>query len=80
MKMRVQKWGNSLGVRIPKRYAELLDWNQNTEVRQTVEGGKLIIERVEVRPYDLGALLAGVTPENLHGETGTGDSVGAEEW
>ena len=80
MKMRVQKWGNSLGVRIPKRYAEQLEWDQNTEVRQKVEDGKLIIERVEVSPYDLGALLAGVTPENLHGETGTGASVGAEEW
>ena len=79
MKMRVQKWGNSLGLRIPKRYAEQLEWDQNTEVRQTVEDGKLIIEKVEAHIYDLTSLMAGVTPENMHGESDAGHNVGAEE-
>lgn len=31
-------------------------------------------------PYDLGELLAKVTPENLHGEIDTGAPVGSETW
>ena len=32
------------------------------------------------RRYDLGNLVAGITPENRHGEADWGEAQGAEEW
>jgi antitoxin MazE len=82
MALHIQKWGNSLGVRIPKAYADELHWDQNTEVMATVVEGKLILEtaHTEIPKYDLDELLAGITPDMLHGETSTGHAVGNEEW
>ena len=32
------------------------------------EGGRIVITPLRPKPYDLGKLLAGITPENLHAE------------
>ena len=60
---RRQKWGNSLGVRIPRGLAEEVGLGAGTEVSLTAKDGEL---------------LAGVTPENIHPSVDTGDAVGAE--
>lgn len=80
MRARVQKWGNSLAVRIPKSFASETALDHGAEVDLTVEDGRLIITPLEAAPYSLEALLAAVTPSNLHGESETGSSVGIEAW
>lgn len=81
MKARVQKWGNSLAVRIPKAFAAELGLEADTHVELSVRDDTLVIERNEDLPeISLDDLLAGVTDENIHEEIRTGPPVGNEAW
>jgi antitoxin MazE len=80
VQVQVQKWGNSLALRIPKAFALEAGIDEHASVDLTIQDGKLVIGRVVSPPLDLDTLLAGVTDENLHGEIDTGLSVGREEW
>ena len=66
MKSRIQKWGNSLAVRIPKSFAEELGWGENAPVEMSLEEGALVIKTDSERAWGLESLLAGVTGENIH--------------
>ncbi len=79
MKTRVQKWGNSLAVRIPQHVIREAGLAYNTAVEMKVEEGKQVIQRRE-DTATLEALLAKVTPENLHTSVDTGEAVGNEVW
>ncbi len=78
MDTKIQRWGNSLAVRIPKAYAEQIGLFSNSPVRISLEGERLVIE--SVHRATLADLLAEVTPDNLHDETDWGASVGNEVW
>ena len=80
MQARVQKWVNSLAVRIPKSFASQSHIGQNSVVEMSVENGKIILFAVPQPETTLAQLLEGVTTENLHSETTTGTSVGQEAW
>jgi antitoxin MazE len=80
MVTKIQKWGNSLGLRIPKAYAEETGVAAGSEVDISVEDGELIIRPVIVRKIDLQQLLRGVNAENIHNEVETGKPVGREAW
>ena len=80
MQARVQKWGNSLAVRIPKSFASQSHLGQNSVVEMSVENGKIILFPVPEQETTLAQLLEGVTTENLHSETKTGTTVGQEAW
>ena len=80
MKTKVVKWGNSLGLRIPKSFAEEVQVSEGSTVDLSLEDGQLVI-RVDTRPaYSLEELLGGITEANLHSEVQTGEPVGGEEW
>ena len=76
---KIQKWGNSLGIRIQKVVAEQAHFKEGSEVDITVKGHQLIVTPASPR-YTLKSLMAGVKPENLHGEVETGPGIGIEEW
>jgi antitoxin MazE len=80
MKTRVQKWGNSLALRIPKAFAEEAGLRENAPVELSLTDGKLIVNALAKEPLTLDELLKGVTDENLHGEWDTGPAVGKEIW
>jgi antitoxin MazE len=80
LKTRIQKWGNSLALRIPKSYAADVQLTQETLVDISVEGDALIVRPLLPSSPTLTKLLAGVTESNLHGETDYGPCVGREEW
>lgn len=80
MLTKVQKWGNSIAVRIPKAFADEMHITAETTVEIRVEDGKLVIESVGRPVYTLDELLAGITPENLHEEVDWGEPVGKETW
>lgn len=80
MKTRVQKWGNSLALRLPKRLAEEIGITRESDVELTVRDGTIVIAPERTPRYELDQLLAEVTPDNLHRETDTGRAVGGEEW
>jgi len=75
---RVQQWGNSLALRIPRPYARQMGLRHNSAVSIHLEAGRLVIEPVP--RFDLDELLAAVTPDNQHGEIDTGPAVGNEVW
>lgn len=77
MQSHVTKWGNSLGIRIPLSLAKEIGLGEGTQVDIRVENDTIIIHK---KKYSLEALLSQVTPENIHGEVGTGPSVGREAW
>lgn len=80
MRVRIQKWGNSLALRIPKSFAVETALDSGGEVDLTLEGGRIIVTPLEAPSYSLGELLARITPSNLHSETDTGPGAGAEVW
>ncbi|MBZ5704006.1 MAG: AbrB/MazE/SpoVT family DNA-binding domain-containing protein [Acidobacteriia bacterium] len=79
MRSRIAKWGNSLGVRIPKTLAKELGLDEGASVEVKVSGRNLVV--APARPeYSLNDLVAGITPKNRHGETDWGSPVGSESW
>jgi antitoxin MazE len=80
MRLRVQKWGNSLALRIPKAFAQEARVGQGTVVNLSMAKGKLVIEPVAEKQVSLARLLAGVTRKNLHRESEFGGAVGREVW
>jgi antitoxin MazE len=80
MKTRIQKWGNSLALRIPKSFALETGLDQDAIVDMALVDGKLIVTPVRTPSPTLEQLLAAVTDENRHGEQDTGQSVGVEVW
>lgn len=80
MRTKIVKWGNSLGLRIPKSFAEEVLVSEGSAVDLGIENGLLVIRVIEARPVALEDLLAGVTAENRHGEVDAGDAVGGEVW
>jgi antitoxin MazE len=80
MQARIQKWGNSLAVRIPKSLATEAQLTQETVVELAVAKGKLIIAPIKKRKYKLEELVSKITDENLHKEDIWGPAVGSEVW
>ncbi len=78
MRVTVKKWGNSASVRIPAAILEAaqLELDETVDIRE--ESGRIVIEPVRPKAYDLGQLLAGITPENLHAEIEFGAPMGKE--
>lgn len=80
MRLRVQKWGNSLALRIPAAFARQTGVGSGSEVELELEGKRLIITLAPGGPYSLAELLDGVTDENLHEAVDTGEPRGKELW
>lgn len=78
MRVNVKKWGNSASVRIPSAIMEAACLNLNDAVDVREEGGRIVIEPIREREYDLAQFLDGITPENLHAEVSFGPAVGKE--
>lgn len=78
----VQKWGNSLGLRIPKALAEQVNLTDGTEVELKAADGVLTVrparQRRRRRKYKLVDLLAQLKPRHRHGELHPGGPRGRE--
>lgn len=77
MRVEVRKWGNSAAVRVPAPALRDAGLRVGQSLELRVEGGCLVLEPAA---ESLDALLAKVTPENRHGLSLEGPSVGAETW
>ena len=80
MQTTIQKWGNSLAVRIPKAFVKEAQVAYGTLVDLSLADGKIVIDPHTEPEYRLEDLLRGVTKENLHAEVDTGNAVGREMW
>jgi antitoxin MazE len=80
MRTKIQRWGHSLAVRIPKPFAIEAQLGDQTEVDLTVTNGKIVVTPATKPAQHLKDLLSRVTKGNLHGEVDTGAAVGRETW
>jgi antitoxin MazE len=80
MLSKVQKWGNSLAVRIPKPFADEMHLAEGSSIQMMNKEGELVITLQKEPEWTFEALLSGVTVENLHDEWEIGPAVGKEAW
>jgi antitoxin MazE len=80
MLTKVQKWGNSLALRIPKAFARDAQLENNSVVEITIVEGQIIITPVEAPRWSLNELLSGINKNNIHHEVDTGAASGNETW
>lgn len=80
MRAHIQKWGNSLALRIPRTYAREANMHQGSTVNLTLSRGKLIMTPVSQASYKLKDLLSQVKKSNLHKEQHFGKHQGKEIW
>ena len=80
MKVQIQKWGNSLALRIPKSFAIESKVKQGSVVEVSLEQDKIVVAPIAEPEFTLDDLLAKVTKRNLHKEVDTGRSLGKEAW
>ena len=86
MKTTVTKWGNSLGIRLPKTLANEINLTENKKVELILQDGQIILRPIENskmgRPNrkNLDELLEGMTPDDFYPEIDFGESVGNESW
>lgn len=80
MRTRIQKWGNSLAVRIPQPFAKDIQFTENLPVEITVRTGKLIVAPIVQEELSLSELVDAITPRNRHKEIDTGEPVGNDVW
>jgi antitoxin MazE len=73
----IQKWGNSLGLRIPSEVVKKMGLKSGDVVSCDLEGDTIVIH-IQKPKYSLDKLLDGVTEENSHEETDTGEALGNE--
>jgi antitoxin MazE len=76
----IQKWGNSLAVRLSKHVAESVDFEEGNLVEVTAKNNEVVIRAVPKTEYSLKELLKGVTPRNNHTAVDWGASRGKEMW
>ena len=80
MLVKIQKWGNSLALRIPSSFASQLNLKLDSLVDLIIDKGQLIIKPVNEAKYDLEELLSKVSEENKHYEVDSGRTQGKELW
>jgi antitoxin MazE len=80
MKTLVQRWGNSLALRIPKTFAEEISVREGDEVEMNVAKGRLVVAPRPPRDYHIADLVAGIRPGNRHTEITTDAPQGRETW
>jgi len=79
MKTKIQKWGNSLGVRLPKNITEQKNLTEGRGVSIIIKNNQIVIEPI-ADETTLNSLLAAVTVDNVHVETDWGEAQGKEVW
>jgi antitoxin MazE len=79
MRTQLVKWRNSLAVYIPGAILKQAAIDEGESLNVSVSAGRILIEKSQTR-LTLKKLLAGIRPENLHGEDDWGKPCGNELW
>jgi antitoxin MazE len=79
MDTRIQRWGNSLALRIPKAFAAQVSLEENSRVELELDGDTLVV-RPAKKTWVLADLLSGMTTGNTHRAAVWGEKRGKEIW
>jgi antitoxin MazE len=77
MQVQIARWGNSLGLRIPKDLAQRAGLSAGTRVEVAADGDRIVITPARAR-YALADLLEGVTPQAMREAFDWGPDKGRE--
>ena len=80
MVIRILKWGNSLGLRIPKAFAKEAGVKEGADVDISLDGDRIVIRLASTVRYRVDDLASEIREDNIHEEITTGDSMGREVW
>ncbi len=80
MRSKVQLWGNSLALRIPKYIANQIKIINGSDVDVLLEEEKIVITPIKNNPKSLDELLSKIDNDNIHKEEDFGAPVGGEIW
>lgn len=76
---KLQKWGNSYAVRIPKSLIQDIKLKQGSEIEIKYHNQSLVMKPKKQKEYTLKELLKGITPKNRHKLIFNGPDVGKEK-
>ena len=76
----MRKWGNSAAVRIPVSVMQAMQLGLDEAVDVREEAGRIVIEPIRQKTYDLASLLQGITKKNLHEPVDFAPPSGNEVW
>ena len=79
MVTKIQKWGNSQGLRLSKHVLDLADITIGDDVQIIVGEGQITVKKTHSR-YDLAELVARIPKRYKAKEVDFGPPVGKEEW
>lgn len=80
METKIQKWGNSLGVRLPKSVAVASSLKEGVRVKVSESEGRVTIEALPESEVSLDEMLSAITDTNKHTEINWGEAKGNEIW
>ena len=80
MEARLQKWGNSSGIRIPSNFLKLLDLKANDMVNLDYENDKIIITKQKRKKISLEERFKQYKGENLAKDFSWDEPKGREVW
>jgi len=75
MEVKIQKWGNSLALRIPRAFSKDTKISDGSVVDMTMKKGDIVIKP---KVYDLQTMLSKITDSNKHDEVDMGKPLGRE--
>jgi antitoxin MazE len=80
MLTKIQKWGNSFAIRIPKAFASEVRIEKDSVIELTLIDNQIIVKPIDAPKYSLKQLLSGVSANNIHSEIDMGEACGNEIW
>lgn len=80
MSIILHRWGNSVGLRVPKPILEQLGLGEGSRVDLKVEGNRLVIEHHRPECLTLRDVLSGYSADDQPGEVDWGQPAGKEVW
>ncbi|PIQ92429.1 MAG: AbrB/MazE/SpoVT family DNA-binding domain-containing protein [Parcubacteria group bacterium CG11_big_fil_rev_8_21_14_0_20_39_22] len=76
---RIQKWGNSLAVRLPRGLADSRNLQEGSEVSLSSKGQEIVMKSL-ANEETLKGMVSMISKDNLHKEFRWGDHKGKELW
>ena len=80
MVSKVQKWGNSQGLRLSKHVLDLADISVGDDVEIVVAAHQITVKKVRRTKFDLADLVSRIPKGYKAKEVGFGPPVGKEDW
>ena len=81
MQLTIQKWGNSLGVRLPKHLTDAKSFKEGSRVVLAESATGITIEvAVPKKKLRLSDMVKNMNAKNAHASVDWGEAVGNEAW